>query len=113
MFRASGLKHQRALGRLLMPLYEQVRDQDRGLLIRGCGVVLSAETLVVPDMLFVSRERMHILGEMYIEGAPDLLAEIISSSSARVDLVLKRDLYAKYKVPYYWLVHPIQEWVRA
>ena len=113
MFRSTGLTHQRTLGRLLMPLYAQVRDQDRGLLIGGCGVVLSAETLVVPDMLFVSRERQHILDDNYIEGAPDLLAEIVSSSSVRIDLVLKRAIYAKHGVRYYWIAHPVQQWIRA
>jgi Uma2 family endonuclease len=39
--------------------------------------------------------------------------EIISPSSTRRDQETKRDLYARYKVPYYWLAHPIEEWVRA
>ena len=113
MFRSAGLTHQRTLGRLLMPLAEQVCKRRLGVLLGGCGVVLYAETLVVPDLLFVSRERRHILGEKYAEGPPDLLAEIISPSSTRRDQETKRDLYARYKVPYYWLVHPTEEWIRA
>jgi Uma2 family endonuclease len=96
-----------------MPLAEQADKQRRGMVIGGCGVVLSAETLVVPDLLFVSRERLSILGEQYIEGAPDLLAEILTSSSASLDQVLRRSLYARYGVKHYWLAHPIEEWVRA
>ena len=113
MFRSPGLTHQRTLGRLLMPLYGWVHDQDRGLLIGGCGVVLSADTVVVPDIVFVSRERRDILGKKYIEGAPDLLAEVISPLSARLDRGARRALYARFHVRHYWLVHPIEEWIRA
>ena len=113
MFRSSGLKHQRTRMGLLLPLAQHVREHSSGTVLGGCGVALSADTLVVRDILFVSRERREIIGEEYIEGAPDLLAEIISSASTRIDRGLKRALYAKHGVRYFWLAHPIEEWIRA
>jgi Uma2 family endonuclease len=98
---------------LLVPLVEHVREHGRGTVLGGCGVVLSADTLVVPDLLFVSQERRHIFGETYIEGAPDLLAEVLSTASDRIDRVLKHRLYARYGVSHYWLAHPVEERVRA
>jgi Uma2 family endonuclease len=96
-----------------MPLYRRVREEEHGLLLGPCGVVLSADTLVIPDMLFVSRERREILGEAYIEGPPDLVAEIVSMYSATQDRTHRRDLYARHGVRHYWLVEPIEKSVRA
>ncbi|MGE3272728.1 MAG: Uma2 family endonuclease, partial [Chloroflexota bacterium] len=67
----------------------------------------------VPDILFVSRERRSIVGEAYIDGAPDLLGEIISPTTDIIDRVRKRDLYARHGVRHYWLAHPEEEWLRA
>jgi Uma2 family endonuclease len=113
MFRSPGLTHQRIFGQLLMHLGEPVRQQHLGMLIGGCGVVLSAETLIVPDILYIGRARSAIIEDEYINGAPDLIVEIISPSSARIDQGARRDLYAKHGVQHYWLVHPIEEWIRA
>ena len=50
----------------------------------GCDVVLSDNDIVQPDLLFVSREREHLLsGGKNVQGAPDLAVEILSPSSCR------------------------------
>lgn len=113
MPRSPGPKHQRVYSRLIYPVLAPIREDREGLLLSGCGVVLSNQTLVVPDLLFVSHARRHIIGEKYIEGAPDLLGEIISPSTQRIDPTHKRVLYAKHGVRYYWLIHPHEEWLRA
>ena len=65
-------------------------------------VVLSNINVVQPDILFVSRERSHILTDAGISGAPDLVVEILSPSTAALDKTRKRELYARYRVPEYW-----------
>jgi Uma2 family endonuclease len=67
-------------------------------------VKLSAYDVVVPDLCFVSRERSSIIGAKAIEGAPDLVVEIISPSSRRMDRVRKLALYATSGVRDYWLI---------
>ena len=67
-------------------------------------VVLSNINVVQPDILFVSRERSHILTDAGISGAPDLVVEILSPSTAALDKTRKRELYARYRVPEYWQV---------
>ena len=68
-------------------------------------VVLSDTDVVQPDLLFVSRERASIIGHDAIHGAPDLVVEILSPSTAQRDLTFKRRLYAKYGVKEYWHVN--------
>ena len=67
-------------------------------------VVLSDADVVQPDLLFVSRERLHIITENNIQGAPDLAVEILSPSTSARDRGYKRDLYAKHGVKEYWQV---------
>ena len=67
-------------------------------------VVLSDTDVVQPDLLFVSRERLHIITEHNIQGAPDLSIEILSPSTSARDRGYKRDLYAKHGVKEYWQV---------
>ena len=69
-------------------------------------VVLSDTEVVQPDVLFISKEREHIITEANIQGAPDLVVEILSPSTAKHDWQAKRDLYAKHGVKEYWLADP-------
>ena len=59
-----------------------------------------------PDLLFISSRRLDILNEQNVGGAPDLVVEILSPSTANYDLRVKRDLYARFGVREYWLVDP-------
>ncbi len=69
-------------------------------------VVLSEVDVVQPDLLFVSSERANIITPDNVRGAPDLVVEILSPSTAERDRTRKRALYARYGVPEYWLVDP-------
>ena len=60
--------------------------------------------VVQPDLLFVSNERGHIITPANIQGAPDLVVEILSPSTAERDRMFKHTLYAKYGVNEYWMV---------
>lgn len=67
-------------------------------------VILSEDTVVQPDLLYVSHSRRTIVRQR-IEGPPDLVVEIISGTSHR-DCVEKLDLNAKYGAGEYWIVDP-------
>jgi Uma2 family endonuclease len=62
-----------------------------------------------PDLLFVSQARRHIITERAIEGAPDLVVEILSPTTSRTDRVTKAQIYARHSVPVYWIVDPERE----
>lgn len=67
-------------------------------------VVLSDSDVVQPDLLFVSNERAHVVTAANVQGAPDLVVEILSPSSVERDRTLKRSLYARHGVREYWIV---------
>ena len=71
-------------------------------------VVLADHSVVQPDLVYVSKDRLSIAQDR-IRGVPDLLVEILSPSSIRRDRSLKRALYAGSDVPEYWIVDPAGE----
>ena len=113
MVPAPNLKHQEIQFRLSQELGRFILDHELGKLFYApCDVVLSDTDIVQPDLLFVSREREHLLSDgEKVRGAPDLAIEILSPSSADKDRGIKRDLYGRHGVTEYWLVDPIAETV--
>ncbi len=71
-----------------------------------CDVYFDNENVLQPDILFIAKERLGIIGEKNIHGAPDLVIEILSESTAYRDLVQKKKIYAKFGVKEYWIVDP-------
>ena len=99
--------HQDILWKLLFLLRTFVERQGLGrVYFAPCDVVLSDENIVQPDIFFISKEREYIITEKNIQGAPDLVVEILSPSTAMLDKTLKIKLYEKFKVKEYWLADP-------
>ena len=64
------------------------------------------ETVVQPDIVVVCDRSK--LDEKGCKGAPDLVIEILSPSSAGNDLTVKYDLYERHGVKEYWIIHPAE-----
>jgi Uma2 family endonuclease len=87
---------------------------DRAIVESGLGLVIGApfdvyldeQNVPQPDLMVVLWDRERVLGSARLESAPSLAIEIIAPSSATKDRVTKRNLYARYGVPEYWLVDP-------
>jgi Uma2 family endonuclease len=70
-------------------------------------VVLDDENVPQPDIFFISKERSFIIDpEGPVMGAPDLIIEITSPGTARIDRGDKRDLYERFQVKEYWIADP-------
>jgi len=84
-----------------------VREKKTGRIFDApYDVCLDNENVLQPDILYISRERFSIIEEKNIQGAPDLIVEILSESTAYNDLIKKKKLYAKHGVREYWIVDP-------
>jgi len=59
-----------------------------------------------PDIFFVSTERLHIIGEKGVLGAPDFVIEILSAGTAQNDRGPKLRAYERAGVGEYWLLDP-------
>ena len=106
MVSSPNIPHQNTLRELVFCVIRFVKRHDIGeALFAPTDVVLSNNDVVQPDMLFISRERMSIITYDNIQGAPDLVVEILSPSTAQRDLTVKRRLYAKHGVKEYWQVN--------
>ncbi|MBI2866122.1 MAG: Uma2 family endonuclease [Chloroflexi bacterium] len=99
--------HQRILGRLHVLLAGFVNKNSLGeVFVAPFDIVLSADTVLQPDILFVSNGRASIITPENIRGAPDLVIEVLSPATAERDRIYKRSLYARYGVKEYWIVDP-------
>jgi Uma2 family endonuclease len=61
---------------------------------------------VQPDVVFIQQNRLRIVKDDYIEGAPDFIAEVLSPSNWVVDRRKKFEIYAKAGVKEYWIIDP-------
>ena len=98
--------HQRVAKRLA---WQMMTLEERGLgqiYFAPFDVVLSDTEVVQSDLLFVSQERSHIITQANVQGAPDLVVEILSPSTANRDWTRKRDMYARHGVMELWVVDP-------
>ena len=114
MAAAPNMKHQSIQFKVGLQVGTFVEDGDLGWVFNPpTDVMLSDNDVVQPDLIFVSSDREHIITDANIQGAPDLVVEILSPSSASRDWRDKLDLYARHSVAEYWLVDPISEivWV--
>jgi len=70
-------------------------------------VFLSENDVVQPDIFFVAKDGLSAVQEDGVHGAPDLVIEILSPSTAQLDKKQKRLIYAKAGVKELWLVDPL------
>lgn len=99
--------HQIVSARIEDPLRHFVEERGLGIVIYApCDVYLSLHNIVQPDILFIASDRLGIVEEKYIRGAPDLVVEVISPADPDRDRQLKRKLYSQYGVREYWAADP-------
>jgi len=90
--------------RILCRWLEDVIGPSGGIVLPApLDTALSDHTVVQPDILYITAERSSIVRER-IEGAPDLVIEVLSPSTARRDRGEKLQAYAEFGVREYWLV---------
>jgi len=102
--------HQRISRKLERILEDFVIENDLGEVLHApCDVVLSETDVVQPDIFFIAKDKTHIITETHINGAPDLIIEILSPTFSSKDTVIKKRLYLKNKIKEYWIVDPLEK----
>ena len=110
-------RHQIISSALEFELRPYVKDRRLGIVLHApLDVVLGQgeeRDVAQPDVLYISTDRTDIIEEDEIRGAPDLVVEIASPSTADYDRGYKRSLYARSGVREYWIVDPDAETVEV
>lgn len=84
------------------------KNNNQGIcLFSPVDVVLNDENIVQPDLIYISAKRKPELLQARIMGAPDLVIEILSPSTALYDLRQKKDNYERFGVKEYLIVDPV------
>ena len=109
MVPSPNVKHQLVAGNIFAALSDHVKNQGSGkLFFAPIDVHFSEDSVVIPDILFVANEHDENIKTKFIEGAPDLIVEILSSN-VDMDRSIKKQLYLQYNVKEYWIVDPENE----
>lgn len=104
------VQHQSIAGSILLELNAFVESNSLGEVFIGpLDIRLTNEDVYQPDLLFVRKERVHLIGRQKFNIVPDLVVEILSPSNAYYDLTRKKAMYAEHGVAEYWIVDPHEE----
>ena len=99
--------HQRASMYLSTKLYDFVVSRNLGEVFHApTDLHVSYRDVYQPDIFFVSREHLKDIEEDGVYGPPDLVIEILSTSTAGYDRGPKMEAYEKFGVKEYWIVDP-------
>jgi Uma2 family endonuclease len=98
-------RHQRTVMRIAAALLAHADEHGGEVQPAPADVRFSERTVVQPDIVFVGPERVaQLTDDRYVDLAPDLLVEVSSPATRRLDLIKKRALYEREGVAEYWFV---------
>ncbi len=102
-------RHQDVVSEFAFELKAFVREHvpGRKVYTAPLDVRLAPHNVYQPDVVYISPARRYILREtMPVEGAPDLVVEVLSPSTRAYDQRQKAAVYARYGVLEFWLLDP-------
>lgn len=99
--------HQHASMEITTLMNNFIKEKQLGKLFAApIDVFFDAHSNAQPDILFIKKERDFLITKDGIMGAPDLIVEILSPSTFKLDRTDKFDLYLYFGVSEYWIVDP-------
>jgi Uma2 family endonuclease len=102
-------RHQRIVWSLGQILFAYAETRRLGEVVGApIDVILEPNTIVQPDLLFIRRDNLGIIGNV-ISGAPDLCIEVLTPSTGLHDRYAKKAVYARCGVLEYWIIDPARE----
>ncbi len=102
--------HQIISMKLEVKLANFVMERDLGLVLDApLDVYFEESETYQPDLVFIARERLSIIEPDKINGAPDMVVEILSPATAYYDLRRKFKIYEKHGVREYWVIDPEEQ----
>ena len=84
-------------------LWQQIVEPGSGIVMHEAGLALWEDSALGPDITILRSERASIIGPTTIDGAPEIVIEVLSSNRSG-DLVRKQQLYEAAGIPEYWIL---------
>src|SRR4051812_25747665 len=76
-------RHQQVVMALSARLYQYAIENSLGqVYVAPLDTIFDYYTVLQPDILFISNERLPLIAKEWVEGAPDLVVEVLSPSTA-------------------------------
>lgn len=97
-------EHQSIIVKLVFKVQTHLENHPLGKILIAPVDVIIAEKLCQPDFAFINNERLGIIKQKNLEGAPDWLIEVVSPSTRKRDFETKKRLYLENGVREYWIV---------
>jgi Uma2 family endonuclease len=99
-------RHQQVVFRISFEIESYLRANPNKGQVFGVplDVVLSSHDVVAPDVIVITDDQSEILTAKNVQGAPALVVEVLSPSTRKRDLGIKRDLFERGGVREYWIV---------
>ncbi len=111
MMSSPSVNHNRVASNIYLAFWSYLKGKTCETFSDGVDVYLSEKDRVIPDVMIIcNRNIIHLDG---IHGAPDLVVEVLSPSTAKNDKGYKKDLYEKSGVKEYWIVDPNMRSIEA
>lgn len=102
--------HQKVIDKIYRRLGDYVEKNNLGeTRVAPYDVYLSRRNAFQPDIIFNANENLHKIQHNGLHGAPDLVIEILSPATWRIDKEDKKDEYERSGVREYWIVDPIDK----
>jgi Uma2 family endonuclease len=99
-------RHQIFANRMSTELTVHAERPDIGFVVPDADLIIDDKnTYISPDIMYFTADRFRLVdATKMISVMPDLVVEILSPSNELYDLVTKRALYARLRVPHYWIL---------
>jgi Uma2 family endonuclease len=105
-------RHQAIVGNIYFALRGWFDEQGGMVFVSPIDIVLGNDTVVQPDIVAIKSDRASIVREKNVQGAPNLVIEVLSDATRRFDEINKRKVYERAGVEEYWIVDPVIEVVK-
>jgi Uma2 family endonuclease len=101
---APATRHQAVVLELGSRLLAYSKEHGGRAYVAPLDVFFSDANVVEPDVLFIRAEHVARVEKKFVRSAPDLVVEVSSPSTRRLEIVRKLELYQRFEVPEYWYV---------
>ena len=108
---AAPLYHSNGIIELVVAFKNYFRQNKKGYVFADhVDVHFPDGSIYKPDLVVITEENKEIMSSnKAIYGSPDMVVEVLSRSTRKNDLTIKKDTYEKFGVKEYWIVDPLMK----